>query len=212
VDAGEKYLHPMFQIPELSDVQRRNLYIIFGGFLALGALFFSLAQGNASPTPKPTISVSRIAPIAPSTPSPSTIVVDVAGKVLHPQIYTLPMGSRAADAIAAAGGAIKGVALTDINLAHLLVDGEQIVVGAPPVVTSTSKVGAKRGKSTTAIVNINTATSAQLEVLAGVGPVMAAKIIAYRNTHGKFTSIDGIAKVPGFGKSKFALVKSQLRI
>ncbi len=199
----------MFQIPELSEVQRRNLYIIFGGFLALGALFFSLAQGNASPTPKPTIS---LAPMAPATPTPSTIVVDVAGKVLHPQIYTLPMGSRAADAIAAAGGALKGVALTDINLAHLLVDGEQIVVGAPPVITSTTKVGSKRGKSSTAVVNINTATAAQLEVLAGVGPVMAAKIIAYRNAHGKFTSIDGIAKVPGFGKAKFAIVKSQLRI
>jgi len=52
----------MFQIPELSEVQRRNLYIIFGGFLALGALFFSLAQGNASPTPKPTISLTPMAP------------------------------------------------------------------------------------------------------------------------------------------------------
>jgi competence protein ComEA len=139
-------------------------------------------------------------------------VVDVAGKVVHPQIYTLPAGSRAADAITAAGGALKGVSLTDINLAHILVDGEQIVVGAPPVVTTSTKSSGKAGKSSTAIVNINTATAAQLEVLAGVGPVMAGKIIAYRTSHGKFTSIDGIAKVPGFGKAKFAVVKSQLRI
>ena len=199
----------MFEIPEFTDIQRRAIYIVLGGALAVGALFFSLAQGNASPTPRPTISM---APIAPATPTPTAIVVDVAGKVLHPNIYTLPAGSRAADAITAAGGALKGVALTDINLAHILVDGEQIVVGAPPVVVSSSKTGGKRGKSSTAIVNINTATAIQLEVLAGVGPVMAAKIIAYRNTHGKFTTIDGIAKVPGFGKAKFAIVKSQLRI
>ena len=199
----------MFEIPEFTDIQRRAIYIVLGGALAVGALFFSLAQGNASPSPRPTIS---LAPIAPATPTPTTIVVDVAGKVLHPNIYTLPAGSRAADAITAAGGALKGVALTDINLAHILVDGEQIVVGAPPVVVSSSKTGGKRGKSSTAIVNINTATATQLELLAGVGPVMAAKIIAYRNTHGKFTTIDGIAKVPGFGKAKFAIVKSQLRI
>jgi len=199
----------MFEIPELTDVQRRLIYIVLGGSLAIGALFFSLAQGNASPSPKPTIS---LAPMATTSPTPSTIVVDVAGKVLHPNIYTLPTGTRAADAIAAAGGALKGVALTDINLAHILVDGEQIVVGAPPVVASSSKTSGKRGKSSTAIVNINSATATQLEVLAGVGPVMAAKIIAYRTAHGKFTAIDEIAKVPGFGKAKFAIVKSQLRI
>ena len=204
-----EYFEAMFEIPELTDVQRRLIYIVLGGSLAIGALFFSLAQGNASPSPKPTIS---LAPMATTSPTPSTIVVDVAGKVLHPNIYTLPTGSRAADAIATAGGALKGVALTDINLAHILVDGEQIVVGAPPVVASSSKASGKRGKSSTAIVNINSATAAQLEVLAGVGPVMAAKIIAYRTTHGKFTAIEEIAKVPGFGKAKFAIVKSQLRI
>ena len=204
-----EYFETMFEIPELTDVQRRLIYIVLGGSLAIGALFFSLAQGNASPSPKPTIS---LAPMATTSPTPSTIVVDVAGKVLHPNIYTLPTGTRAADAIAAAGGALKGVALTDINLAHILVDGEQIVVGAPPVVASSSKASGKRVKSSTAIVNINNATAAQLEVLAGVGPVMAAKIIAYRTAHGKFTAIDEIAKVPGFGKAKFAVVKSQLRI
>lgn len=205
----------MFELPEFSDLQRRGIYLSLGIALALGALFFSLAQGSASsassgsPSPKPSI---NFAPIESATPSPSTIVVDVAGKVLHPQIYKLPEGSRAADAINAAGGALKGVSLTDINLAHLLVDGEQILVGAPPLAVSSSAKGAKRGKSSTAIVNINTASAAQLEVLAGVGPVMAAKIIAYRAAHGRFGAIDQLAKVPGFGKAKFAIVKSQLRI
>jgi competence protein ComEA len=202
----------MLTLPQFSDTARRLLYIIFGSTLAIGALFFSLAQGNASPSPKPSITMGALTPTASASPIASTVVVDVAGKVLHPNIYTLPTGSRAADAIAAAGGALKGVSLTDINLAHVVVDGEQIVVGAPPVVISSSKGTSGHGKSSTIVVNINSATATQLQVLAGVGPVMAGKIIAYRNTHGKFTSVDGLAKVPGFGKSKLAIVKSQLRI
>jgi competence protein ComEA len=202
----------MFEIPSFTDIQRRAIYIVLGSALALGALFFSLAQGNASPSPMPKVS---LAPIVEATPTPASIIVDVAGKVLHPNIYTLPVGSRAADAISAAGGALKGVALTDINLAHVLFDGEQIVVGAPPVPVKSSQgrgSTSKIGKSSTAVVNINTASAAQLQVLAGVGPVMAGKIVAYRSAHGRFSAIDEIAKVPGFGRAKFAIIKSQLRI
>ena len=205
----------MFQIPEFTQIQRRSIYIILASSIVVGGFFFSLAQGNASQTPRPIVS---IAPITPAVPTPSTIVVDVAGKVVHPQIYTLPAGSRAADAILAAGGALKGSSLTDINLAHILVDGEQIVVGAPPVTLTSSNSkgkggnGSKGGKSSTVIVNINTASAAQLEVLAGVGPVMAMKILAYRAAHGKFVAIIDLSKVSGFGSAKFAIVKSQLRI
>ena len=202
----------MFEIPSFTDIQRRAIYIVLGSALALGVLFFSLAQGNASPSPIPKVS---LAPIVEATPAPASIIVDVAGRVLHPNIYTLPVGSRAADAISAAGGALKGVALTDINLAHVLFDGEQIVVGAPPVPVKSSQgrgSTSKIGKSSTAVVNINTASAAQLQVLAGVGPVMAGKIVAYRSAHGRFSAIDEIAKVPGFGRAKFAIIKSQLRI
>ena len=202
----------MFEIPSFTDIQRRAIYIVLGSALALGALFFSLAQGNASPSPIPKVS---LAPIVEATPAPASIIVDVAGRVLHPNIYTLPVGSRAADAISAAGGALKGVALTDINLAHVLFDGEHIVVGAPPVPVKSSQgrgSTSKIGKSSTAVVNINTASAAQLQVLAGVGPVMAGKIVAYRSAHGRFSAIDEIAKVPGFGRAKFAIIKSQLRI
>ena len=62
-----EYFEAMFEIPELTDVQRRLIYIVLGGSLAIGALFFSLAQGNASPSPKPTIS---LAPMATTSPTP----------------------------------------------------------------------------------------------------------------------------------------------
>lgn len=73
----------MFEIPSFTDIQRRAIYIVLGSALALGALFFSLAQGNASPSPIPKVS---LAPIVEATPAPASIIVDVAGRVLHPNI------------------------------------------------------------------------------------------------------------------------------
>ena len=145
---------------------------------------------------------------------PTLIVVDVAGKVLHPGVYKLKAGSRAIDAIKAAGKQLRGVSLTDINLAQVLDDGQQILVGAPPIVTSAkSKSGSSSsGKITKGTISINSATVAQFEQLPGVGAVMAARIFAYRTAHGPFATIDDLTKVSGMGKSKFANLKSFVRI
>ena len=105
--------------------------------------------------------------------------------------------------------------MADINLAHLLVDGEQIVVGAPAAVriSSGGKSATKVvGKSSTVIVHINSATEAQLKQLLGIGPVMAQKILAYRKAHGPFTAIDQVASVPGFGRKRFDAIAQQLRL
>jgi len=118
------------------------------------------------------------------------------------------------DAIKAAGGQLKGVALTDINLAEVLTDGQQIIVGAPALSTASKskKSGASKGKITSGTININTATVAQFEQLPGIGAVMAARIFAYRTAHGAFASIDDLTKVSGMGKSKFANLKNFVRI
>ena len=206
----------MFEFPHFSDMQRRAIYFVLAMALAAGAIFFSLAHGNAAtptplaPTPLPTYSAVPIVPVV-----PAKIVVDVAGKVLHPGIYRLPQGSRAIDAIRAAGKQLKGVSLTDINLAEILSDGQQIIVGAPVISQSSSKskkVGTSQGKITSGTIDINTATVAQYEQLPGVGAVMATRIFAYRIAHGPFASIDDLSKVSGMGKSKFANLKSFVRI
>ena len=210
---GPFYSAPMFQFPEFSALQRRAIYLLLALSLAVGAIFFSLAHGNAAttapvtPTPLPTYSLPPL--------PPALIVVDVAGKVLHPGIYKLPQGSRAADAIKAAGNQLKGVSLTDINLAEVLTDGQQIIVGAPPITSTSSKSkksGGSKGKITSGTININTATVAQFEQLPGIGAVMAARIFAYRTAHGPFTTIEDLTKVSGMGKSKFANLKSFVRI
>ena len=193
--------------------QERAVLIVFAAFLAVGGIFFLLAQGSASSAastkPLPAITF-------PATPTISPIiVVDVSGKVVKPGVYKLPVGSRAIDALDAAGGAKSGVDVSDINLAHVLTDGEQIIVGAPKIVVASGK---SKGKSkvanptSTSPINVNTATSAQLDSLPGIGPVMAARIIAYRQKSGLFKVLTDLRKVPGMGASKFAEIQNLIRL
>ncbi len=202
----------MFEFPQFSDLQRRAIYFVLALSLAVGAIFFSLAHGNAAAPAAPTISPLPTYSLPPLPPA--LVVVDVAGKVKHPGIYKLPQGSRAINAIKAAGGQLRGVSLTDINLAEILTDGQQIIVGAPAVSTASKskKSGAAGGKITSGTININSATAAQLEQLPGIGAVMAARILAYRKAHGAFATIDDLTKVGGLGKSKFANLKNFVRI
>jgi competence protein ComEA len=130
------------------------------------------------------------------------VVVDVAGKVRRPGVATLPAGSRVVDAIRKAGGARPGVDLTGLNLARVLVDGEQILVGVAPVAgvaaSASAQPGAADGGS---LVNLNTATLDQLDGLPGVGPVTAQKILDWRSAHGAFTAIDELLEVDGIGEA-----------
>jgi competence protein ComEA len=132
-----------------------------------------------------------------------TVTVDVAGKVRHPGIAVLDQGARVVDALEAAGGARPGVDLTGLNLARVLVDGEQVVVGVPaPSGAAAAAVpadGVPSGGPPT-LVNLNTATETELDSLPEVGPVTAASILAWRDEHGGFTSVDELLEVDGIGE------------
>jgi competence protein ComEA len=141
-------------------------------------------------------------------------VVDVAGKVRRPGIAVLPAGSRVVDALHAAGGARGHVSLRSLNLARVLTDGEQIVVGqsAPPgvaasAVGSAAAGGAPSGSgSPVPLVDVNTADQATLEELPGVGPVTARAILDYRTENGAFTSVDQLLEVSGIGDATLAKI------
>ncbi|OKJ41730.1 DNA-binding protein [Streptomyces sp. CB01580] len=137
------------------------------------------------------------------------VVVDVSGKVRRPGIQRLPSGARVADALRAAGGARSGVDLTGLNRARVLVDGEQIMVGAPPGTPVADGGGSAGGTgggsgSATGPVSLNSATVDQLDTLPGVGPVLAQHIIDYRMRHGGFRSVDELREVNGIGERRFA--------
>ena len=214
----------MLEKIQFESIQRRSIYLALAGALALGVIFFSLSAGSASsgltagssPLTKSSGSTAATAiPIPTEAALPTTIIVDVAGKVLHPGIYTLPQGARAADALKLAGGALKGVSLTDINLAQVLSDGQQIIVGAPVVVSTSSKSKSSKaasGKITTGTIDINTANISEFERLPGIGAVMAGRILAYRTAHGNFSAITDLSKVSGMGKSKYTNLATFVRV
>jgi competence protein ComEA len=132
--------------------------------------------------------------------APATVTVDVAGKVRRPGIAVLDAGSRVIDALKAAGGARPGTDLTGLNLARVLVDGEQVVVGStPPPGAAAHAVPADGPSGPPALVNLNTATEAELDTLPDVGPVTASSILQWRDQHGGFTSVDELLEVDGIG-------------
>lgn len=145
-------------------------------------------------------------------PSPSVVVVDVAGRVAAPGVYTLPAGSRVADALAAAGGAAPGVDLSSLNLARLLVDGEQVAVGIPGAPNTAGGSAGASGEPSDATVDLNRATAAMLDALPGVGPVLAQNILDWRAAHGRFDSVDQLREVSGIGEAKFAQLKGRVRV
>lgn len=154
----------------------------------------------------------------------TAIVVDVSGKVRSPGLQRLPAGSRVEDALRAAGGVRPGASTEGLNRARLLVDGEQVVVGAPAPLagavtgggsgttgTGTGTGGSASGAVPAAPVSLSTATVDQLDTLPGVGPVLAQHIVDYRAQHGGFRSVDELREVNGIGDRRFADLKNLVR-
>lgn len=130
--------------------------------------------------------------------SGSAIFVHILGAVARPGLYELRDGDRAVDAVAAAGGFLEAADQSQLNLARLLVDGEQIVV---PEVGETPAVAP--GTTASGLVNLNTADAATLETLPRVGPAMAARIIEWREANGPFTAVDDLLGITGVGDKTF---------
>jgi competence protein ComEA len=130
------------------------------------------------------------------------LVVHVAGKVANPGIVQLPPGSRVIDAIEAVGGAEKGVDLSPLNLAQVLSDGEQVVVGIdlpPQPATGQQAAGPT-------LVSLNSASPEQLATLPGIGPTLAARIVQWREQNGRFTAVDELLEVAGIGPAKYEAI------
>lgn len=171
-----------------------------------------LTTASASPLVPSASPAAGAAAGSTASPTAGTVTVDVAGKVRRPGVATLPAGSRVVDALEKAGGPRGRVDVTGLNLARVLVDGEQILVGrAAQAATGVQPGGLAASASTAApdvtsgaLVNINTATSGQLDTLPGVGPVTAQKILDWRAANGAFSSVDELLEVDGIGEKTLA--------
>lgn len=178
--------------------------------LVVGAVVLrsiALAPGAPVELPDPSPpAASGGLPSATPLASPGLVVVHVVGAVLAAGVVRLPAGSRVIDAVAAAGGATGDADLAGLNLARVLVDGEQVVVPRPG-----ESVPSAAGAPTTGadgLVDLNTASLAQLDELPGVGPVLAQRIVDRR----PFTSVDELDEVSGVGPTLLDRLRALVRV
>ena len=147
------------------------------------------------------------------SPEAAQLVLHVHGAVVEPGIVELPAGSRVVDAIAAARGPTDEADLGGVNLARVVVDGEQLYVprvGEVPPPGSGAVGGAGAGGA--GLININTADAAALETLPGIGPALASRIIAWRDANGGFRAVDELLAVSGIGQKTLDGFRDQVTV
>jgi competence protein ComEA len=164
--------------------------------------------------------VTVATPIQSATPSmakaASKIVVHVLGAVRHPGLVRLPENSRVQDAIDAAGGPTRQADPGELNLAQLLSDGQQVLIGTAhhPAGEVREQPGSSTGSGAAAkgALDLNRASQGQLEELPEVGPVTAQAILAWRQEHGRFTRIEELQEVDGIGPKTYAQIAPHVRV
>ncbi|MEN3225982.1 ComEA family DNA-binding protein [Mycolicibacterium porcinum] len=206
------------------------------GVLAILVTVFALIRQQPPPVASanlpPVQMVSSAAPTPAADAPGGPVVVSVVGLVHKPGLVTLQPGARIADALEAAGGPLDGADLIGLNMARRVGDGEQIVVGieAPPGQPATMgssvagdapaspsgggpQAGTTRAKpgAPSGPVDLNTATVEDLDTLPGVGPVTAAAIVAWRDAHGRFDSVDQLGDVDGIGPARLEKLRELVR-
>lgn len=159
-----------------------------------------VATAAATPTPSQ------------SSSAPTPIQVHVLGAVQSPGVVSVPSGARVAQAIDAAGGLRPDADPAELNLAAVVADGAQIIIGTTAQPRGEIRVdagssggsGAGPAAGSAPTLNLNTATVQQLESLPGIGPVTAARIIAWREANGGFTRVEELQEVDGIGPKTYA--------
>ena len=197
--------------------------------LVAGVVWYRMgSSGSAAPPRSPAAPVERGAGAPPTAARPSTetgdaagartvsgatVTVHVAGAVRTPGVIALPTGARVIDAVEGAGGGLPDADLDHLNLAAKLVDGQRILVtkvgqAAPVGMADPSDVVSAPDSG--ALIDLNNATSAQLETLPGIGPALAGAIIAERDRRGGFRSVNELREVRGIGEKRFAELRDRV--
>src|SRR5215207_3667300 len=183
---------------------KSTLYLAFGILygLFLAALVWVVAHNPAG-------DADHTRPV----PTEKAVIVHITGAVPRPGVYALPQGARIQDAISAAGGFRAEAEKSQINLAALLEDGEKLDI---PFIEGASPILATPGPTvvavTTELININTASTEELDTLPGIGSTTAQKIIDYREQNGPFISTEDIINVSGIGSVSYERFKDLITV
>lgn len=193
---------------------------------APGATATATESGATTPRPSDVIAAIADSTLA-ATPEPTSgpVIVHVAGAVAQPGVVELPANSRTVDAVQAGGGALADADLDRLNLAEPVWDGQRVwvpTIGAvdlpevleAPRPTPTPNSSGRIDTGTTALqriepvlIGINSARQSELETLPGIGPSMASGIIAYRDEHGSFLSVEELLDVSGIGPARLEALR-----
>ncbi|TFH37116.1 MAG: ComEA family DNA-binding protein [Anaerolineales bacterium] len=172
---------------------------LLSGLLAAGFVLLFLARPRRYPI--------QLLP----APTPAPIRVHVAGAVLNPDVYFLPVGSILESALETAGGSLQDADLNRVNLAAPLEDGQQIFIPFRVAEASSNPSTAPAAFAADELIDINQATAAELEQLPGIGPSLAQSIVEYRLAHGLFLGIDDLLNVSGIGPAKLEQIRDRIR-
>lgn len=167
--------------------------------LALVAVLVGAGLGTSAVPLPPLVSGETVAGDEPELP---ILAVYVSGWVSTPGVVEVIEGSIVADAVAAAGGALEGAVLESINLAAPVLDGDHIQVPGPG-----EAIAVTGGQEEGGLISVNRADATALEALPGVGPVLAGRIVAHRETNGPFQVVEDLLEVPGIGEAKLASIR-----
>lgn len=181
-------------IQESGPLNRLAISVAIGALVLAGAAGLWFGRSQTAPAPPPVV-------VTEARTETRTLTVHVSGAVARPGLVQVPSPARVADVIVAAGGALPDAVLGSLNLAASVSDGQHIQIPSSASVETTS------GK-----VAINQADVKGLEALPGVGPVLAQRILDYRNAHGPFETVEDLLDVPGIGESKLAALRDAVAV
>lgn len=189
-------------VAERVDEWRQRPLLVAGVVVGLVALAVGLPRLTSS---EPDVAIEDRIPqvtLVPDSTAPgaATVFVHVSGAVRSPGVYVLESTARVIDAVDAAGGATGEAQLHELNLAAMVVDGQQIRVPVEGESVVPESVGG------TGPVDLNSADVIGLQALPGVGPATAEAIVAHREENGPFRTVDDLLDVPGIGPSKLAAI------
>ena len=197
-------------MPELTPRQIALYGLAVLALMVLAAWYLGQGDGTAAAPP------AAAAPIAVEEEASGggALVVHVAGAVRQPGVYRMRAGSRVDEAVTRAGGPRRRADLSALNLTAELEDGRQVLV--PLRVAAAAGGGTATAGAAPATpgvpLNLNTATPEQLDELDGIGPATAEQIVAYREAHDGFGSIEELDQVPGIGEIRLASLRDQVRL
>lgn len=191
-------------VPE-NPTSRRKLLVSAGAGVAavavIGSLWSNATSGSGEVAVEPTVGAHV------NTLSTDTLIVQVVGAVAEPGVYEVPMDSRVMDAVSLAGGLAANADPASLNLARIVQDGEQIIVGATGDARSRRAASSQSEK-----VNINTATAQDFDTLPRIGATLAERIVAYRDQHGPFAGVESLLEVPGIGDLTLAGMRDKITL